>query len=188
MDNAVEQLKADICTKVLRKSDLGEDDTVTINGTEFGCNMLDRLRHGEKLNAWLLLACAKISDKPSFVRYGYSVPLQEPFGKRNGIRDIPRPFESWRKNVDSWSKANKVHGTAVPLVYFCPLTRSSNHFTLLEINERDEKIYHYDSGADEDVIGGTRKSTRMRKLVQVRETSMNKRNLKTNLVRRSLVT
>jgi len=129
--------------------------------------MFDRLRHGEWFDAWLLLAAAKISDKPFFVRYGYSVPLHERFGSRNGMRDIPKPFAGWRKKVESWSTADKAHGT-VPLVYFCPVNHSCSHFTLLEINERDERIYHYDSSANEDVIGGTKKSTRVRKLVQVR--------------------
>ena len=42
---------------------------------------------------------------------------------------------------------------------------NDNHFTLLEINEQDKKIYHYDSIADEGVINGTLKSIGVHKLV-----------------------
>jgi hypothetical protein len=59
------------------------------------------------------------------------------------------------------------NGASIPLVYFCPLNLNDNHFTLLEINEQDEKIYHYNSMADEGVINGMLKSTGVHKLVQV---------------------
>jgi Ulp1 family protease catalytic subunit len=32
-----------------------------------------------------------------------------------------------------------------PSTHICPLHRNGNHFSLLEINEREERIYHYDS-------------------------------------------
>lgn len=54
------------------------------------------------------------------------------------------------------------------MVHFRPLNHNDNHFTLLEINEREEKIRHYDSMADKDVIEGTAKLTRVGRLVQVR--------------------
>jgi len=167
LDDAVEQLQEDIRTKVIGKKELGENDIVTIKGgTEFGCDVFDRLRHGEWFDAWLLLACTEMLDKPFFVRYGYSVPLDEHFGKRDMMRRIPKPFAGWRKKVESWSKANKEHDAEVPLVYFCPLNHSCSHFTLLEINERDKTFYHYDSNASKSVIDGTKKSTRVYQLVQ----------------------
>jgi hypothetical protein len=48
------------------------------------------------------------------------------------------------------------------------LNNYDKHFTLLEINEREEKIRHYDSMADKGVIDGTGKLTRVGRLVQVR--------------------
>ena len=118
----------------------------------------------------------------------HSVPLDEEFGKKDLMRRIPRPFAGWRKKIESWSEADKKHGTAVPLAYFCPLNHSCSHFTLLEINERNKGIYHYDSMADQGIIDGTKKSTRVRELVQVSWTSRSRGNLKTNQVRRSLAT
>jgi hypothetical protein len=37
--------------------------------------MFNRLFPSEWFDAWLLLAGIKIADKPSFVRYGYSILL-----------------------------------------------------------------------------------------------------------------
>lgn len=121
LNAAVDQLKNNISVKVLGKPELGRDGIVTIRGgIEFNCDMFNRLCYGEWFDAWLLLAYAKISDKPSFMRYGYSVPLDEYFGKRGTMRRIPRPLAEWRKKVDSWKEANKEYGTGVPLIYFCP--------------------------------------------------------------------
>jgi len=54
------------------------------------------------------------------------------------------------------------------LVHFRPLYQNLNHFTLLEINDREKQIRHYDSMAGKDVIEGTAKPTRVAMLVQVR--------------------
>jgi len=168
LNAAVDRLIEDISIKVLGKPDLGKDDIVTVRGgTEFSCDMFSRLRHGEWFDAWLLWAGMKMWDKPSFVRYGYSVPLDEHFGKRGKMRCIQKPLAGWRKKVELWKNEANENGAAVPLTYFCPLNHYCSHFTLLEINERDERIYHYDSKADKGVIDGTMKSTRVRELVQV---------------------
>ncbi len=53
------------------------------------------------------------------------------------------------------------------MVYLCPLNHNNNHFTWLEINEREGKIRHYDSRANKGVIDGKVKLTRVGKLVQV---------------------
>jgi hypothetical protein len=52
----------------------------------------------------------------------------------------------------------------ISLVYFCPLNHNK-HFTLLEINEREKAIRHYDSMADPAVIKGE-KTTRISTLVE----------------------
>lgn len=45
-----------------------------------------------------------------------------------------------------WAMESKDHGT---LVGIFPLLISRSHFTLLEINERQRFIYHYDSLGNE---------------------------------------
>jgi hypothetical protein len=54
---------------------------------------------------------------------------------------------------------------AVRLIYFRPLNHNNNHFTLLEINEREEKIRHYNLMADRGVIESTAKLIRVGRLV-----------------------
>lgn len=46
------------------------------------------------------------------------------------------------------------------LVYFCPLNHKTTQFSLLEINEREEVICHYNSMADQGIINHILKPTR----------------------------
>jgi hypothetical protein len=110
----------------------------------------------------------QISDTPFFVTYDYSIHLDEP-GRNNRMKPVKRPLAGWiRKTTDLRDKAKDTFGDAVRLVHFRPLNHNNNHFTLLEINEREEKIRHYNSMADKGVIEGTAKLTRVGRLVQVR--------------------
>ena len=91
-----------------------------------------------------------MSDKPSFVRHGYSVPFDqfEPFRKNGTMGRVSRPLAGWMKKVETFrSEAQDQQGDGIRLVYFCPLNSNNNHFSLLEINEQERKIYHYDSMA-----------------------------------------
>jgi hypothetical protein len=72
---AIAQLKEDISIKVLEKELKGNDIITIQGGTEFSYDMFNRLFPSEWFDAWLLLASMKIADKPSFVRYGYSILL-----------------------------------------------------------------------------------------------------------------
>ena len=148
-----------------------EDDGVAINGRiELPCDMLNRLRQGEWFDGWLLMAGIAMSDKPPFVRYGYSVPLEqfEPSGRGGKMRRVAKPLAGWRKKIEAFRmEAQGQQGGEIRLIYFCPLNCNGNHFTLLEINEQEEKIYHYDSMASKSVIDGTERLSRVGKLVQV---------------------
>jgi hypothetical protein len=167
---AVDRLMEDVCTKVLGKRKFKDDDSVAVDGGEvLLCDIFTKLRPDNWFNDSLLMASIKMSDKPSFVRYRYSIPLDqvERFG-RSGTRRVYRPLACWRKTIEKYSsEAQTRQGHSIRLVYFCPLSINNNHFTLLEINEQKRKIYHYDSMANKDVIDGTVKLTRVGKLVQV---------------------
>src|SRR5438477_452145 len=88
---------------------------------------------------------------------------------------IQGSYRRCRKTIDRWRKTMKTlssqaqiqHEPGTLLVYFCPLNRDTNHFTLLEINEQERRIYHYDSMADKGVIHDKVKQTRVGKIVQV---------------------
>ena len=114
------------------------------------------------------MGAMQISDKPLFIRHGYSIPLDEL--KRNGrMKPVKRPLAGWaRKMIKLYDEAKEMFKDATRLVYFCPLNHKNRHFTLLEINEQEEVIRHYDLKADKGVIDGTMRQTRMGRLVQVR--------------------
>jgi len=47
-----------------------------------------------------------MSNKLSFVRYGYSVPLNqfEQFGRNGKIKRVARPLAGWRKKVKAFRR------------------------------------------------------------------------------------
>lgn len=107
------------------------------------------------------MAAMQISDKPLFVRHGYSVPLHE-LG-RNGRMKPRQKASSCRVGSEddqsSIMKLKRCFGMQHILVYFCPLNHKIVHFTLLGINELEEVIRHYNPMADNRVIDGTMKLT-----------------------------
>lgn len=166
---AVEQLIKDVETKVLGKRKIREGNSIAINnGVELDCNIFRRLRGEEWFDAWTIVAAMQISDKPFFVHHGYSVPLDE-LGRNGRIKPAKRPLAGWAQKITEYRQnARETYRDSVRLVYFCPLNHYNTHFTLLEINEREEMIRHYDSKAEQSVIDGTMKLTRVQKLVKVR--------------------
>lgn len=123
----------------------------------------DNLRPGRWLDMWLIAAAIELTDKPSWVRCGLSVPLHQL--KEGECVPIEKPFGLWRKKID---RSRTEHMDEEKQVYLCPLNINNNHFTLLEINERTEKIYHYDSIAGMDVRLGKEETTPVQQLVEVR--------------------
>ena len=112
----------------------------------------------------IIAAAMELSDKPPCVRYGLSVPLDGHNNKGERIVHA-NPFGLWRRKVDEYRReAEREAG----LVYFCPLNLDTDHFTLLEINEPLETIYHYNSMAERGVVTGKTKRTRVRGAVEVR--------------------
>lgn len=130
MDAAVDRLIEHVSINVLRKLDLQNDDIVTVSGrTEFDCGIFKRLRHGEWFDVWLLSVGIEISDKPSFVRYDHSIPLDEE--KRNQIWPIPRPFAIRRNKIELWKEELGKRGKSADLVYLYPVNSNCNHVTVL---------------------------------------------------------
>ena len=88
------------------------------------------------------------------------------------MKPLNKPLAGWAREIRAFrNEAKAILGDAIRLVYFRPLNHNNDHFTLLEINEREERIRHYDSKAEKGVIDGTMKSTRVGRLVQVRRSS-----------------
>lgn len=132
------------------------------------CGIFNRLRYEQWLNDDTIKLAMNISDKPDFVKHGYSVPLDD-VGKTRTTRPIQRPLAAWARRISRLrEKAGNMLGDMIPPVYFCPLNHRGDHFTLLEINDQEKAIRHYDSMADQDVIDGSLKRTRVAQIVEVR--------------------
>ncbi|EXJ73556.1 uncharacterized protein A1O5_03317 [Cladophialophora psammophila CBS 110553] len=166
LDVAVRRLIGDVSMKVLGKHKLENIDAVAVNNTPVTCDTFDRLRYGEWLNDEMINLAMNISDKPDFVKHGYSVPLDK-VGKTRMTTPINRPLAAWARRIKRLREGerNGLQRTT-PLVYFCPLNHRGAHFTLLEINDQERVIRHYDSMADRATINGSGKQTRVARLVE----------------------
>jgi hypothetical protein len=91
LNTVVDCLIENVSIKILgkRKRMLKHNNNVTLNGgVEIFCNIFNMLRQGKWLNNWIIMAGMQMSDKPFFVRYGYSVTLNrsERFGRSDTKR------------------------------------------------------------------------------------------------------
>jgi hypothetical protein len=153
----------------LSKRKLEDDDGIAINNNvELSSSIFQRLRREEWFDDWMMMAAMDISDKPFFVRHGKSIPLDD-VGRTRRIKPYERPLAAWARKITEFRKqARAEFGDSIRLVYFCPLNHRNTHFTLLEINEWEEVIRHYDSMANQSTIDGTSQPTRVERLVRVR--------------------
>lgn len=124
----------DIYTPVRRCID---SDKVHIKGTgfEFGVESLRKFPGDEWLNDEIILACLHLSDRLPFVRVGSCIPIHQ----ETKPRIMPRPFEKAKKQMKTW------HDSDEELIGIFPLLLHNMHFSLLEINEREKCVFHYDS-------------------------------------------
>lgn len=163
LSKAVDQLTSQVSTQLFNKQKLDIDDTISINGNvELSIDLFARLRAGEWLDSWALMAAMSISDRPDFVRFGESVPLDS-IGRHGQMRSIKRPFQAWVNQITMFRREAKANR---PLIFYCPVNHDNSHFTLLEVNDSEKVIRHFDSKAPLIAINGTEK-TRVAYLVQV---------------------
>ncbi|KAI3331115.1 hypothetical protein F4824DRAFT_508968 [Ustulina deusta] len=112
----------------------------------FDIDILDRLNETNWLNDNLVLLCLHLADKLSYVRVGLSVPTHR---QVRPDKMLSKPFERAAQQVKEWNSLKPEHR----LVCFFPLFQRENHFSLLEINQRDGFIYHYDSMGSSSNVG-----------------------------------
>lgn len=133
------------------------------NVVEVEFEHLTRLCSGRWLSFDLIGAAMELIDKPAWVRYDLSVPLDE--SSDGKVCAKANPFGLWSKKIENYRRKGEKNAE---LVFFCPLNIDTNHFTLLEINEQRKMIYHYDSMAAPNIISGKTRLTRVRIAVEVR--------------------
>ncbi|EED20958.1 hypothetical protein TSTA_081910 [Talaromyces stipitatus ATCC 10500] len=160
LSKAVDRLTGQVSTQLFNKRKLDVNDTITINGSvELSIDLFARLRAGEWLDSWAIMAAMRISDRPDFVRFGESIPLDS-IGRHGQMRSIKRPFQVWAGKIAMFRRDN-----SRPLIFYCPVNHDNSHFTLLEVNDSEKAIRHYDSQAPLTAINGTKK-TRIAALVE----------------------
>lgn len=132
-------------------------DDITISGKDFPCRMFRQLYAGDWFGTELIDACLTMSDKLPFMRFSFCIQLD------HGTRPLKAPFQVWGERVNEWrSKANGQR-----LAYLSPLIHNGNHFSLLEINEIERKIFHYDSLASQNSTS-TAEPSKLQQAVLVR--------------------
>jgi hypothetical protein len=144
LDAAVDQLVHLISSKVLDKNTPDEKDTISVNGSaEVFCDIFEQLRPGRWMSDEIVVTAMQIVDKPAYVRHGLSSPLDEIV--HGQLQAIKRPFANCARQMANYRRGIKEAGS---LVYFCPVNHQNNHYSLLEINEPERKIRHFDSLAE----------------------------------------
>jgi hypothetical protein len=108
------------------------------------------------------MAAMHISDRPDFVRFGESIPLDS-IRRHGEMRSINRPFQAWAGKIAMFRREAE---NSTPLIFYCPVNHNNSHFTLLEINDSEKVIRHYDSKAPLTARNGTKK-TRIAALIEV---------------------
>lgn len=157
---AVDRLTASIC-HLLGKSEFEFMDSIMVNGAvEFSCSSISRFRPDQWLDMDIIAVGMELVERPTFVRYCMSVPLDE--NKNGKSTPITNPFGYCKRKIAEWQQK----APNDPLVVFCPVNTGTNHFTLLEFNYALRKIYHYDS-LSKSPSGRGPKNSRVQQAVQV---------------------
>ncbi|OAQ60179.1 hypothetical protein VFPPC_10610 [Pochonia chlamydosporia 170] len=93
-------------------------------------------------NGWIdsnvILACMHLSYHQPGVKVGWSIDIHQ----QNNKKTVYKPFNRALVELKKWRKETK---EGVKLVAFFPLFQHNNHFSLLEIDDGDKCLYHYDS-------------------------------------------
>ncbi|KAI0131061.1 hypothetical protein F4814DRAFT_456983 [Daldinia grandis] len=103
----------------------------------FYIDQLDRFNKGRWFGEDTIQLCMRLSDRLSFMRIGSPVAIHD---EQTG-KALADPLRWAAKHVEDWN----VRGGNDHLVCFFPLFLENTHFTLLEINQVDGFIYHYDA-------------------------------------------
>ncbi|KAE8334482.1 hypothetical protein BDV24DRAFT_170146 [Aspergillus arachidicola] len=151
LNAAIEYLIHNIKTKVLHQETFINDAVTINNGSGISCDIFNQLRPGKWLNQWTIYALMQLCDKPVYVDYNLSIALDE--RTENQLQPIKQPLRKWANKIATLREK-------ASLVFFCPINHQANHFSLLEVNDRERAIRHYDSLSNSKTI------KRMSKLVE----------------------
>lgn len=132
--------------QALGKREFGHEDTITLSGKSIPGDSLNRLETGCWFDIWLLEAALEIQDRAVWVKLGPCISTHEMVHGK--IKPVEAPFRRLRSEIESLRDNDSSQRPQGGFVFLRPLCINSNHFTLLEVNEREGMIYHYDSLAN----------------------------------------
>ncbi|EED22537.1 hypothetical protein TSTA_060320 [Talaromyces stipitatus ATCC 10500] len=160
LDTAVDNLINRVANQIFTKQSLEDVDTFSIPGNvKLPGDLFLRFRPGEWLNSWAIMAAMQVADRPPFVKFSECIPVND-IGRHGRMRSIKKPFQIWAKKIAELRREAE-HGLedCRPLTFFSPICKENSHFTLLEINDGEKVIRHYDSLAAPTTINGTKKTS-----------------------------
>lgn len=141
-----------------------------MSGKSIPGDSFNRLDIGEWFDIWLLEAALEIQDRPAWVKLGPCVSTHEIVNGKT--KPVEAPFRRLRSEVESLRDNDNSQRTQDGFIFLCPLCVNTNHFTLLEINEREGMIYHYDSLSNRSGRTGLSRDNSVRDMVQVSQGSL----------------
>jgi hypothetical protein len=168
LNAAYDQLVSRISAHVFNKRRLSDHDAFIIdNSLKLPADIFYALRPGQWLDCWVIKAAMHIADRPAFVHFRESIPVND-IGRHSRMRSIKKPFEAWAQEMAGLRRKAELGpaGHHTPLIFYSPIHHTDSHFTLLEIDDGEKVIRHYDSLAERTTIHGTKK-TRIATLVEV---------------------
>ncbi|EEA19289.1 hypothetical protein PMAA_000890 [Talaromyces marneffei ATCC 18224] len=167
LNAAYDQLVSRISAHVFNKRRLSDHDAFIIdNSLKLPADIFYALRPGQWLDCWVIKAAMHIADRPAFVHFRESIPVND-IGRHGRMRSIKKPFEAWAQEMAGLRRKAELGpaGHHTPLIFYSPIHHTDSHFTLLEIDDGEKVIRHYDSLAERTTIHGTKK-TRIATLVE----------------------
>uniref|UniRef100_A0A093X852 Ubiquitin-like-specific protease 1 n=1 Tax=Talaromyces marneffei PM1 TaxID=1077442 RepID=A0A093X852_TALMA len=166
LNTAYNQLISRIKAQVFNKQSLSHDDTFIIDHSlKLPADIFYALQPGRWLDCWVIRVAMHIADRPASVHFCESIPVND-IKRHDRIKPLKKPFEAWVKEIAELRKKTESGlESCTPLIFYAPLCHTHSHFTLLEINDGEKVIRHYDSLAERTTINGMKK-TRISTLVK----------------------
>ncbi|KAH6646811.1 hypothetical protein BKA67DRAFT_663195 [Truncatella angustata] len=103
----------------------------------FYIDELARLNPSQWFGEDLVQLCIHLADRLPHVRVGFPVAIHD----RHTGKPLVDPLKWVKKRIEKWN-AEQAEGH---LTCFFPLFLQNDHFTLLEINQTDDSVSHYDT-------------------------------------------
>ncbi|EGU73847.1 hypothetical protein FOXB_15642, partial [Fusarium oxysporum f. sp. conglutinans Fo5176] len=123
----------------IQTSATGSELVVKSTNYRFPITSLQLLNERQWINQDIILACLHLADRLPFIRVGcFHIALSDQL--KDPLQMMQKKVRQWRRQID---KENY-------LVYLFPLNHNGSHWSLLEIDDREHLITHY-NGSERNI-------------------------------------